>query len=390
MEKSVLQRTLEDMSPTMRLQTYLDGTTRRALRERVYALIQGKSEERFDILAGEVFEFQRERNEPFAQLCEARGWEQGRPEDPTDYPFVPTDAFKHYRLTCVPESPGEVHFHTSGTTDGRPGIHILPNTELYDAGALPRFAKAMGVNGQGQGGEVDFISLTSSPEDLPHSSLVHMISRAGEEFGAAGRVVYVWDGTGTEISALANAVEKSHALGRRVLLTTTAFALVDCIDRAGEPGGARGKFHLPPGSRIMETGGYKGRSRELDRVELYDETSRLFGISAGSIVNEYGMTEMSSQFYDRHDSRLDKELEGRRIKTVAPWVRSFVLDPFSLRLAAPGTTGILVHIDLANLDSCAFLLTSDAARAEGEGFELLGRLSEVEARGCSLDYETSA
>jgi hypothetical protein len=137
----------------------------------------------------------------------------------------------------------------------------------------------------------------------------------------------------------------------------------------------------------METGGTKGRSRELAREELYRRAASILNLRTDRIVNEYGMTEMSSQFYDRTEGGRAVDPVARRIKVPPAWVRSFVLDPVTLGPVAPGQTGLLAHIDLANLDSCAFLMTGDAAVAAEDGFVLLGRLEGLELRGCSLDYE---
>jgi hypothetical protein len=147
----------------------------------------------------------------------------------------------------------------------------------------------------------------------------------------------------------------------------------------------------------MDTGGYKGRSREVPKTELYAAYHRHFGIPLTHIVNEYGMTELGSQFYDRN---LRDAAAGRdptdclpassRIKLAPPWVRVVVVDPETLEpLDGPGP-GLLRFIDLANLHTVLAVQTDDLGELRGEGFEILGRAASAEARGCSLTAEEFA
>lgn len=342
----------------------------------------------FNRLALAVFRYQRRNSEPYRLLCEVQGVQEDA-DDPGRVPFVPADAFKHYRLACFPPSDREVRFHTSGTTSGRPGVHVLPDTTIYDAAAMPWLARHL----LSPETKYRFLSLTLPPESAPHSSLVHMIETAGRTFGrvelrGGGRAVdYFFGESGPDLCGLASAANRAADEGEPVVLFTTAFALVRLVDSLGEQGHV---LALPPGSRIMETGGFKGRSRTVERRELYDMVSERLAIPVRSIVNEYGMTEMSSQFYDRTLSHPDEPEEEARVKVSPPWVRSLVVDPVTFEPVGEGETGLLLHIDLANLDSCAFLMTADAGVRRGAGFDLLGRMADAVPRGCSLDYEDVA
>lgn len=403
----------------------------------------------FTDLALRIFRYQFERCPPYRRLCEVRGI--GMPEDVSDLtsiPFCPVEAFKLFRIACFDPWEGEARFHTSGTTSGRPGLHVMPNAELYDAAALAQFRRALLRNGasnpsrrspaastgEGSAGDSaaghrfagwDFLALTADPAASPHSSLVHMIDAAGRAFGAGSRVRYFYREGAPDLEALRAAIDETRVSGRRVLLLSTAFALVQCLDaiagtqHCAASHGPASRLTLPAGSRIMETGGYKGRTRELSRSRLYSGAAALFGVPESSIVNEYGMTEMSSQFYDwpadrakdfdppengaiavaatagqpRHDlpAAASESADPTRRKFSPPWVRNLVLDPATLRPLGVGQVGALAHIDLANLDSCAFLLTGDAGRLlPGGGFELIGRFEDAELRGCSLDYEMAS
>ena len=145
-----------------------------------------------------------------------------------------------------------------------------------------------------------------------------------------------------------------------------------------------GAFDWPRGSLIMETGGFKGRSRVLDRPEFYASLSEAHGVPLEGILNEYGMTELLSQFYDGPVAATSGvPLEARR-HVPPPWVRTRVLDPNTLSALPIGEPGLLCHYDLANAGSVMAVLTEDVGVAVEDGFRLLGRAQGGEPRGCSL------
>jgi hypothetical protein len=136
----------------------------------------------------------------------------------------------------------------------------------------------------------------------------------------------------------------------------------------------------------METGGFKGRTRAIERHELYARTADRFGLPVANIVAEYGMTELTSQYYD------DVLLTGEAVRRKAspPWLRARVVGPDGATLP-PGTVGALVHVDLANRSSCVAVATEDLGVAFDDargGFSLIGRNAGASLRGCSLDAET--
>jgi hypothetical protein len=136
----------------------------------------------------------------------------------------------------------------------------------------------------------------------------------------------------------------------------------------------------------METGGFKGRSRVLERSEFYASLSNAHGVPLEGITNEYGMTELLSQFYDGTAgarSAVPLALEARR-HVPPPWVRTRVLDPNTLSSLPMGEAGLLCHYDLANAGSVMAILTEDLGVAVDDGFRVLGRVEGAEPRGCSL------
>jgi hypothetical protein len=142
---------------------------------------------------------------------------------------------------------------------------------------------------------------------------------------------------------------------------------------------------LPPGSRLMETGGFKGRTRVVSREDLYTRTAATFGLPLHAIVAEYGMTELSSQYYDSHASRATLD----RRKAWPAWLRPIVVDPRG-KPVPDGIVGAIRHVDLANRSSVVAIETEDlGAIVDGE-LILIGRERGAELRGCSLDAEDLA
>jgi len=140
---------------------------------------------------------------------------------------------------------------------------------------------------------------------------------------------------------------------------------------------------MADGSRAMETGGFKGRSREVSKQQLYELFEKCLGIPPRCVVNEYGMTELSTQFYDQ------TLVEGRQTdrKVAPPWSRVLIMDPRTGVEAKEGETGLIRVFDLANLWSAMCIQTEDLGVARDGGFEIIGRAAGAEVRGCSLNAE---
>ena len=134
----------------------------------------------------------------------------------------------------------------------------------------------------------------------------------------------------------------------------------------------------------MDTGGYKGRSREVAKEELYGLYEAILGIPGDHVVNEYGMTELATQFYDSVLADKIRGVSSHRHKVVPPWARTIVVDPDTLLPLSPGNAGLLRHLDLANLSSVMAIQTEDLGYEVAGGFEVLGRAKGAEARGCSI------
>ncbi len=330
---------------------------------------------RFEALALELFAFQFERCAPFRRFCEGRGRTPGRVKHWREIPPVPTGAFKEMPLRSFPEERRVHVFRTSGTSTELRGQLELDTLALYEASLVPTFRVHL-LPDLALAGRVQLRVLTPSAEELPDSSLSHMVAPLLPRLGTpesgfdvhAGRVDY---------DALLARLRGSAERGETVALCGTAFAFVHLLDELTRRGD---RLSLPQGSRVMETGGFKGRSRVMARGELYAAIEESLGIPPTRIVNQYGMTELGSQFYDtvlRFPGTVRRKLGP-------PWARVRLVDPTTGEDAAEGEAGMIVILDLANTGSVLALETADLGRRIGDGFEVLGRAAGAEARGCSI------
>jgi len=326
-------------------------------------------------LALDLFSLQHDTVPAYQLFCRARGCQPDSVRSWRQIPAVPTSAFQELELTAIaPEARTRV-FHSSGTTAQRPSRHVhhAGSLALYEDSLRPWFAAHLLATGPGfpAGFRPRCLALTPPPGLAPHSSLVHMLEVVNHDFGGAGSGFFgrigpeaAWE---LDLDATTTALEVACAEGQPVLVLGTAFLfvhLVDALDAAGR------RFDLPSGSRLMETGGYKGRSRTLSRTDLHAALADRLG--PVRIVPEYGMSELSSQAYDTGD--------GFRFP---PWVRVRTVHPETGHDVAEGEAGLLRIHDLANVWSVAALETGDLGRIRGDTFELLGRTTDAEPRGCS-------
>ncbi len=342
---------------------------------------QATTDEEFDRVAREVFAFQYERCAPYRAYCDRV---KSTPQNVTHWkriPAVPTSAFKNFALTCFPVEEAVAEFHTSGTTREKAGKHYLRTLELYEAAIRPNFVAHLVPDNK----RMPMMILMPSPQETPHSSLSHMMGVVTRGFGAENSEFYVEDGL-LHVELVVRDLSGAQLAHRPVFLLGTAFAFVHLLDHLDRQGL---RFEMAEGSRVMETGGFKGRSREMPKAELYGFIEKLIGIPKARIINEYGMTELSTQFYDG-SLQANHQTDS---KAAPPWARVVVIDPNTGREAAENERGLIRVYDLANLWSIMCIQTEDlgVARAESasgmNSFEVLGRAAGAEVRGCSLTAE---
>jgi hypothetical protein len=380
----------------------------------------GCYEDEFSALALELFALQLKFNPAYRKICAGRKLMPGAVEHWTEIPVVPTAVFKELELTSIPPAERTAVFHSSGTTEQKPSrhFHSAESLNVYETSLLAWFAPNVwpdlrftiyDLRTDGKSAlrtPHSAIFLTPPPEQAPHSSLVHMFetirSRACESADHSFFGTVASDGSWTldfdaVVAALNSSLvtrlpaEASAKAGHPSLLLGTAFSFVHLLDYLQEN---NLRFQLPPGSRVMETGGYKGRSRSMPKAELHALITARLGIPPENIICEYGMSELSSQAYDgvasdewrvtgkgsapRHPSPVTRHF------SFPPWARVQIISPETGGEVAEGETGLIRVFDLANVFSVLAVQTEDVGIRRGDGFELIGRAALAEARGCSL------
>ena len=335
-------------------------------------------ERRFQELALEVFAFQSQFNQPYAAFCRARGITPEVVHHYREIPALLASTFKEFELTTLPESERIRVFHSSGTTGHQPSRHFHSRSSLavYEEALLAGFRKALlpDLN------EAQFLMLTPAGHEAPHSSLVYMFETIARQFsgGAVSFAARVSPEAGwvLKLEAVDGFAARAKLEDCPVVICGTAFSFVHLCDHLAERNGV---LCFPAGSRVMETGGYKGRSRTVPKAELHEMIQARLGIPDSYIVSEYGMSELSSQAYDRRAGG-----GGERHFRFPPWACAEVISPETGKAVSPGDTGLVRIYDLANVASVLAIQTEDLAVRHEDGFELVGRATQAEARGCSL------
>lgn len=343
-------------------------------------------EERFAEWARRVFALQYRYNQPYRRYCRRLDRSPDNVATWRDVPAVPTAAFREIPLCVGPPDRAEVVFRTSGTSRGahRRGVHPVVDTDLYRASAESAFLAHV-LDGPSP---LPICSLLPPFEPSRDSSLSWMCETVVERFGAAGSV-WAADESGIDWEAADRFAAAAAEADRPVGVLATTLALDAWTGRLARHGTRQ---RLPEGSRLMDTGGAKGRSG-FDRSSAVDRAVDRLGVRRELVINEFGMTELLSQRYSR-PAGADGELRGRRASALEreggpalygpPWLRTRALDPATLAELPEGEVGLLCHFDLANAGSVSAILTEDLGTVRDDAIEWVGRSPGAAPRGCSL------
>jgi len=310
--------------------------------------------ESFEDRAFEIFRYQYHSNPLYRQFTDTLGKQPDQVNGLEEIPFLPISFFKTHAVKSGTFEPAIV-FQSSGTTGMERSRHEVKDLNIYGESFLKGF-------GQVYGPVSDYCVLGLLPSYLEQggSSLVYMVDRLIRESAHPDSGFYLHNH-----AELAHVLQKLESAGTRTLLIGVTYALLDFAEQ----------FPMPLQNTIMmETGGMKGRKKEIIRMEVHAKLRAAFHLS--EIHSEYGMTELLSQAYSC--------VEG--LFQCPPWMRVLIReeeDPLSVT-QQPGR-GIINIMDLANIHSCAFIATDDAGKLNANGsFEVLGRVDHSDVRGCSL------
>lgn len=312
-----------------------------------------RSEADFERVALEVYHFQKQHCAVYGQFLK----QLGRPDPQTvaEIPFLPISFFKTHEIRTH-EKPVETLFMSSGTTGMVRSQHHVESTEMYRRSFLPIYTDQIG-------NPKDQIILALLPNYIEqgNSSLVFMVDALIAATGHPLSGFYL-----DNLQDLLDAYQKAISAGKEVVIFGVSYALLDLADM--KPDLSR--------ARIIETGGMKGRRKELSKEELHDILKQAFNVTF--ISSEYGMTELLSQAYSNQDGLFD----------LPHWMHIMIRDtndPFAY--LPEGKTGGVNVIDLANLYSCAFISTQDLGKMKGKQLQLMGRFDHSDIRGCNLMVE---
>jgi len=263
-------------------------------------------------------------------------------------------------------------FLSSGTTkqDRSRHFHSGESLAIYEASLWNWFANVFQAERRG----VRWLFLTPGAKEAPNSSLAYMFSAFAARQNADARFGGIVSSEGAwsiDAKTVLNFLADAETDGRPVAILGTAFSFVHLLDELERK---ELNIQLPESSWIMETGGYKGRSREMPKEELHRSITERLRVASNRIFGEYGMSELSSQAYAGADG----------IFRFTPWARVQIISPESGREARAGERGLIRVFDLANVWSVMAVQTEDIGSKEGNGFRLAGRAAAAEARGCSL------
>ena len=312
------------------------------------------SEADFNRVALAVFRHQFKHNSVYRSFCDLLYKHPSDVKTLKQIPFLPIQFFKSHKVVSTTK-PSEATFTSSGTTGSIVSKHFVSDLEIYKHSFRYGFKSFYGAI-------EDYTVLALLPSYLERegSSLVYMANDMIEQSNQPESGFYLHD-----LEALKNTLLRLEAKAEKTLLIGVSYALLDLIESHS--------FNLKH-TIVMETGGMKGQRKELVKSELHSILRHGFGID--KIHSEYGMTELLSQAYSKGDGVFE----------MPSWMKILTRDPEdALSIQPIGKSGGVNVIDLANINSCAFIATQDLGRIHVNGsFEILGRFDESDIRGCNL------
>ncbi len=312
------------------------------------------NQQEFDDFALKVFTFQFNNNKVYRSFCDLLYIHPGDVKNIQQIPFLPIQFFKTHNIVSNTNTI-ETTFTSSGTTGSITSKHHVTDLDIYRSSFIKGFESFYGSIK-----DYTILALLPSYLEREGSSLIYMVEAMISLSGYKESGFYL-----NNISELKNTLINLESQGRKVLLIGVSFALLDLVETF--------QFHLK-NTIIMETGGMKGRRKELIRKELHDILKQGFGVE--TIHSEYGMTELLSQAYSK----------GHGLFNCPGWMQVLTRDTEdALSIQTAEKTGGINIIDLANINSCAFIATQDLGKVYKNGsFEVIGRFDDSDIRGCNL------
>jgi phenylacetate-coenzyme A ligase PaaK-like adenylate-forming protein len=320
----------------------------------MYPVFNIKSEKEFKKIALEAFRQQYWHVQVYHEFVNHLKINPGHIQETEDIPFLPVELFRNHKILDSRQTE-EIVFSSSGTTGMDRSRHFVADKELYRQSFTRGFELFYG-----NPSEYCILALLPSYLEREGSSLIFMMEELVKQSGHPDSGFYLY-----EYDKLMLKVEKLKKKKQKTILLGVTFALLELSDKFQED---------LSDIIIMETGGMKGRGKEITREELHMQIKKSFNVE--NVHSEYGMTELLSQAYSKGNGKFH----------CPPWMKVLIRDthdPFNI--LGDGHSGMINIIDLANIQSCSFIATSDLGKKDPEGsFEILGRMDNSDIRGCNL------
>lgn len=318
-----------------------------ALIDRIFSV---SSPANFESCAMDVYRYQRSKVSVYNEYVDLLG--KPEPQTVSEIPFLPISFFKTHQVIAAGFEP-QIVFKSSGTTGIQRSVHPVAFTSLYERSFENTYRRFIGPPEK----QV-ILALLPNYVEQGESSLVYMVEHLIQKTRDALSGFYL-----EEPEELLWAVDKARISGKKIVLFGVSYALLDLAELRPDLNDVL----------IIETGGMKGRRKELTKEALHAELKNAFGCEY--IASEYGMCELLSQAYSNENGLFD----------LPPWMQVQLRDPNDpFSPSAPGKTGGINIIDLANIYSCSFIATQDLGRIIEGQLQLMGRFDHTDIRGCNL------
>lgn len=324
------------------------------LRERIFAI---RCESEFESLCMEVFHLQYHNNKVYKQWCDLLGKNADVVKCIDDIPFLPIGFFRTHKVVAFSEEPAGF-FRSSGTTSESKSTHWIRDFGIYERSFTLAFEQFFS-----KAEDYCIVAMLPHYQQQGNSSLIYMIEGLIKQSSYSASGFYPFD-----LEKVRDVLTENEKNGTPTILFGVSYALLDLAERYS--------FDLKH-TLVFETGGMKGRRKEMSKKELHSVLCKAFGVK--SIASEYGMCELFSQAYSKSEG----------VFYSPSWLKVVIretTDPFEN--CPLGKTGIINLIDLANIDTCSFIASEDLGRMQSDGgFEVLGRAYKSVVKGCNLMYE---
>lgn len=320
------------------------------LKNQIFNISSDKS---FENLALETFQYQYHQVNVYREFCDLLKVNPSNVKKVTDIPFLPIQFFKSHQI-LTKKSTYKTIFTSSGTTGNITSKHYVSDLDIYYKSFTKAFELFFGTPKK-----INILALLPNYLERKGSSLIYMVDTLIQQSKNSNSGFYLND-----ISSLIEKLEYLEKAKQKTILLGVSYALLDLVETK--------QFELK-NTIIMETGGMKGRRKEMVKEELQESLKKGFGVA--SIYSEYGMTELLSQAYSKENG----------IFNCPPWMKIFTRDTEDAQTLIFNKTGGINVIDLANINSCSFIATQDLGKVQKDGsFEILGRFDDSDIRGCNL------